>query len=281
MRGRRRDGSTQCLRRDRANAYLPRRRRHAPLGETITAQRSAGLRREAKVRLVAETLRLLDLQLGDECLVGTIVVWSTDEGQVADGLRVILQLGEGATQRGPRLELNNCKLGRTSQSAPSASEKMTALRAIAVLRQHLERGGPDAWKPALRILEHSIGRPPEAPALPVIPGHGRGLGEADGRTARCPRPSGGGLGGGFGEEAASSSAGCRLSAGNRGVAPGSRRPRTTPGPTPSLAATVVGPALRAGSCTEARQPHSTCGVRFPARVRAAGGVSIANRRVRA
>jgi hypothetical protein len=41
--------------------------------------------------------------------------------------------------------------------------------AITVLRQHLERGGPDAWKPALRILEHSIGRPPEAPALPVIP----------------------------------------------------------------------------------------------------------------
>lgn len=41
--------------------------------------------------------------------------------------------------------------------------------AITVLRQHLERGGADAWKPALRILEHSIGRPPDAPALPVIP----------------------------------------------------------------------------------------------------------------
>ena len=46
--------------------------------------------------------------------------------------------------------------------------------AITVLRQHLERGGPDAWKPALRILEHSIGRPPEAPALPVIPDTGEG-----------------------------------------------------------------------------------------------------------
>jgi hypothetical protein len=42
-------------------------------------------------------------------------------------------------------------------------------RAITDLREHLERGGPDARKPALRILEHSIGRPPEAPALPVIP----------------------------------------------------------------------------------------------------------------
>ena len=42
--------------------------------------------------------------------------------------------------------------------------------AVTVLREHLEKGGPDAWKPALRVLEHAIGRPPETPpTTPVIP----------------------------------------------------------------------------------------------------------------
>jgi hypothetical protein len=34
-------------------------------------------------------------------------------------------------------------------------------KAIRVLEEHLDSGRADAWRPALRVLEHQWGRPPE------------------------------------------------------------------------------------------------------------------------
>lgn len=42
-------------------------------------------------------------------------------------------------------------------------------KAIRVLEEHLESGRTDAWRPALRVLEHGWGRPPEKiEAEPVL-----------------------------------------------------------------------------------------------------------------
>ena len=34
-------------------------------------------------------------------------------------------------------------------------------QSLKVLKEHLESGKPDAWRPALRILDHAWGRPKE------------------------------------------------------------------------------------------------------------------------
>jgi hypothetical protein len=43
-------------------------------------------------------------------------------------------------------------------------------KAIRVLEEQLDAGGKDAWRPALRLLEYSWGRPPEyvIPELPPV-----------------------------------------------------------------------------------------------------------------
>ena len=37
-----------------------------------------------------------------------------------------------------------------------------------VLNAHLDKGGPDAWRAALRIFEHQFGRAPEQPEEPFV-----------------------------------------------------------------------------------------------------------------
>ena len=37
-----------------------------------------------------------------------------------------------------------------------------------MLNAHLDRGGPDAWRAALRIFEHQYGRAPEQPDEPFV-----------------------------------------------------------------------------------------------------------------
>jgi hypothetical protein len=42
-------------------------------------------------------------------------------------------------------------------------------KAIRVLEEQLDAGGKDAWRPALRVLDHAWGRPPEHLAEPELP----------------------------------------------------------------------------------------------------------------
>ena len=37
-----------------------------------------------------------------------------------------------------------------------------------MLNAHLDKGGPDAWRAALRIFEHQYGRAPEQPGEPLV-----------------------------------------------------------------------------------------------------------------
>jgi hypothetical protein len=37
-------------------------------------------------------------------------------------------------------------------------------KALRVLNEHLDTGGPDAWRAALRVFEHAYGRAPEQPS---------------------------------------------------------------------------------------------------------------------
>ena len=39
-------------------------------------------------------------------------------------------------------------------------------KALRVLNEHLDKGGPDAWRAALRIFEHQYGCAPEQPQEP-------------------------------------------------------------------------------------------------------------------
>jgi hypothetical protein len=41
-------------------------------------------------------------------------------------------------------------------------------KALHVLNEHLDNGGPDAWRAALRIFEHQFGRAPEQPEEPFV-----------------------------------------------------------------------------------------------------------------
>ena len=41
-------------------------------------------------------------------------------------------------------------------------------KALKVLNAHLDKGGPDAWRAALRIFEHQYGRAPEQPEEPLV-----------------------------------------------------------------------------------------------------------------
>jgi hypothetical protein len=41
-------------------------------------------------------------------------------------------------------------------------------KALRVLNEHLDKGGPDAWRAALRIFEHQYGRAPEQPEEPFV-----------------------------------------------------------------------------------------------------------------
>jgi hypothetical protein len=48
----------------------------------------------------------------------------------------------------------------TADEARAAALEELVPKAITVLREHLESGRPDAWRPALKVLEHAWGRPP-------------------------------------------------------------------------------------------------------------------------
>jgi hypothetical protein len=49
----------------------------------------------------------------------------------------------------------------TVDEARSAALERLVPKAIRVLEEHLDSGRADAWRPALRVLEHGWGRPPE------------------------------------------------------------------------------------------------------------------------
>jgi hypothetical protein len=56
------------------------------------------------------------------------------------------------------------RLGGPPRKPTAAEARAVALeelvpKAITVLGEHLESGRPDAWRPALKVLEHAWGRP--------------------------------------------------------------------------------------------------------------------------
>ena len=55
----------------------------------------------------------------------------------------------------------------TVDEARSAALERLVPKAIRVLEEHLDSGRADAWRPALRVLEHGWGRPPEKIEEPV------------------------------------------------------------------------------------------------------------------
>ena len=51
----------------------------------------------------------------------------------------------------------------TVEEARRAALDELVPKALRVLNEHLDRGGPDAWRAALRVFEHAYGRAPEQP----------------------------------------------------------------------------------------------------------------------
>ena len=55
--------------------------------------------------------------------------------------------------------------GRPRKPTPGEARSDALVRlvpkAVRVLEEHLDSGRPDAWRSALRVVEHSWGRPPE------------------------------------------------------------------------------------------------------------------------
>jgi hypothetical protein len=49
----------------------------------------------------------------------------------------------------------------TVEEARRAALDQLVPKALKVLNEHLDKGGPDAWRAALRIFEHQFGRAPE------------------------------------------------------------------------------------------------------------------------
>ena len=49
----------------------------------------------------------------------------------------------------------------TGEEARAAALERLVPKSVKVLEDKLESGGPDAWRPALRVLEHAWGRPPD------------------------------------------------------------------------------------------------------------------------
>src|SRR6185503_20768380 len=63
------------------------------------------------------------------------------------------------------------RLGGRPRKPTVEEARRTALdelvpKALRVLNEHLDKGGPDAWRAALRIFEHQYGRAPEQPEEP-------------------------------------------------------------------------------------------------------------------
>jgi hypothetical protein len=52
----------------------------------------------------------------------------------------------------------------TVEEARRAALDELVPKALRVLNEHLDTGGPDAWRAALRVFEHAYGRAPEQPA---------------------------------------------------------------------------------------------------------------------
>jgi hypothetical protein len=57
----------------------------------------------------------------------------------------------------------------TVDEARAAALERLVPKAIRVLEEQLDAGGKDAWRPALRVLDHAWGRPPEHLAEPELP----------------------------------------------------------------------------------------------------------------
>ena len=51
----------------------------------------------------------------------------------------------------------------TVEEARRAALDELVPKALRVLNEHLDKGGPDAWRAALRVFEHAYGRAPEQP----------------------------------------------------------------------------------------------------------------------
>ena len=51
----------------------------------------------------------------------------------------------------------------TVEEARRAALDELVPKALRVLNEHLDLGGPDAWRAALRVFEHAYGRAPEQP----------------------------------------------------------------------------------------------------------------------
>ena len=56
----------------------------------------------------------------------------------------------------------------TVEEARRAALDELVPKALRVLNEHLDKGGPDAWRAALRIFEHQYGRAPEQPEEPFV-----------------------------------------------------------------------------------------------------------------
>jgi len=56
----------------------------------------------------------------------------------------------------------------TVEEARRAALDQLVPKALKVLNAHLDKGGPDAWRAALRIFEHQYGRAPEQPEEPFV-----------------------------------------------------------------------------------------------------------------
>jgi hypothetical protein len=56
----------------------------------------------------------------------------------------------------------------TLEEARRAALDELVPKALRVLNEHLDKGGPDAWRAALRVFEHAYGRAPEQPDEPFV-----------------------------------------------------------------------------------------------------------------
>ena len=56
-----------------------------------------------------------------------------------------------------------------SNPSPPIRERAARPEGVGVLNEHLDKGGPDAWRAALRIFEHQYGRAPEQPEERSMP----------------------------------------------------------------------------------------------------------------
>ena len=96
-----------------------------------------------------------------------------------DGIQIVLRPGDAVTG-GQLLGCFDAHRIPSARVRPNVTDSRPEARAGApprgraitvapsVLNAHLDGGGPDAWRAALRIFEHQYGRAPEQPDEPFV-----------------------------------------------------------------------------------------------------------------